>query len=436
MNTLSRFKIQFAVIAACCAGLVANSADIHAQSFGVELHNTLMPASGGMGGVSISRPQDLLSAINGNPSTMTQYRGTQFTFGGGWAHASYDLAHTGNGLLPGIGPFDSDSGTPGSALGNIGVTQDFSVLGRPITAGVALISTAGLGVDFTDEPNSNNSALTLQVLHLSPGFGIQLTDRLSVGANFGLGIGLFDGLFVGSSKATPAYGARGTFGVNYDIDRCTSIGGYYQTKEVFVFEDAITLRPFAGLPGTPLDIEADLPPNIGFGISNNSLAGGRLLLAADFVYKFWEEASLFNAIYDNQIVVQLGAQYTTDRAKLRVGYAWAENSMVDVPGNVIAGITPPGAADAIQFIQGLASNINQHRVSGGIGVPNVMPGIDLDMYVGGMFNASETYGQTTATVSSYFLGGGLSWRFGRGSGCNLAPNSWCTNHSSSDCGCQ
>ena len=53
----------------------------------------------------------------------------------------------------------------------------------------------------------------------------------------------------------------------------------------------------------------DLPPNIAFGVSNNRLANGRLLLAADVIYKFWEDASLFNAVYENQLVIQLGAQY-------------------------------------------------------------------------------------------------------------------------------
>lgn len=37
----------------------------HAQTFGIELHNTLMPASAGMAGTSLARPQDLQSAING-----------------------------------------------------------------------------------------------------------------------------------------------------------------------------------------------------------------------------------------------------------------------------------------------------------------------------------------------------------------------------------
>ena len=42
------------------------------QSFGVELRNTLMPASGGMGGASMARPQDVQSAVNGNPATLAR----------------------------------------------------------------------------------------------------------------------------------------------------------------------------------------------------------------------------------------------------------------------------------------------------------------------------------------------------------------------------
>lgn len=61
-----------------CA-LSVNTAN--AQSFGIELLNNVMPASGAMAGASIAKPQDLQSSINGNPATLTQFRGTQFGFG-------------------------------------------------------------------------------------------------------------------------------------------------------------------------------------------------------------------------------------------------------------------------------------------------------------------------------------------------------------------
>ena len=423
MNARIISHIKILLLTGLLVGGLTQSA--FAQSFGVELHNNLMPASGGMGGTSIAQPQDLLSAINGNPASMTQFRGTQFTFGGGWAEANYDLTHTGSGALPGITPFSSASGTPGSALGNIGVTQDMTVLGLPVTAGVALVSTAGLGVDYAAVPESNNTALNLAILKFLPAVGVKLTDRLSAGANVAIASATFDGLFTGQSKATPAYAVRGSFGVNYQVNCRTRIGGYYQTEARFIHEDAIVLQPFIGLPGQPVDIIQELPHNVGFGFSNNSLANGRLLLAADVLYKFWQGANLYDAIYKDQLIVQMGAQFSMRRVKLRGGYVWADERMVDVPGNVIGGITPPGAANAIQYIQGIAANINQHRLTGGIGIPNVLPGVDMDFFGGTMFESTETFGLTSARVSSYFLGGGITWRFGRGSGCNLAPNEWC-----------
>lgn len=428
---LNVFRYSLASLVLLC--LMTQAQNAQAQAFGVELHNTLMPASGAMGGASIAQPQDLVSSINGNPATMTQYRGTQFSFGGAWIEPTVNLDHTGSGTLPGLGPFAGKSATPGSSLGNIGVTQDLTALGLPVTMGAALVSVAGLGVDYSNQPNSNNSSVTLQILKLQPGFGVQITDRLSVGANFGLGIGLFDGLFVGSSKATPAYAARGTVGVNYDVNPQTKLGFYYQTRERFKHENAIVIDPFVGPSVGPIDITLQLPANIALGVANSSLAEGRLLLAADIVYKIWEEAALFDAVYTNQVVVQLGAQYTAKRAKFRCGYTWAEDAMIDVPGDVISGITPPGAANAIQYIQGLAPNFNPHRISGGIGIPNVLPGIDMDMFAGGMFRASDTFGQTSASVESYYVGGGLTWRFRRGSGCQIAPDEWCSAANCSSC---
>ncbi|MGI9517257.1 MAG: OmpP1/FadL family transporter, partial [Pirellulaceae bacterium] len=234
MTTHFLSRIHAALLTGLLIGCLTLPHAAFGQSYGVELHNTMTPASGGMGGASIAEPQDLLSAINGNPAAMTQFRGTQFSFGGGWAEANYDLTHTGNNDLPGITPFSSASGTPGTALGNIGVTQDMTVLGLPVTTGVGLITTAGLGVDYAAVPESNNTALTLQILQFQPAIGVRLTDRLSAGASFGLHTSTFDGLFVGSSKATPAYGARGQFGVNFRVNRRTHIGGYYQTKARFI----------------------------------------------------------------------------------------------------------------------------------------------------------------------------------------------------------
>src|SRR6476661_2912941 len=91
---MARYR-QFAVFVFASL-LVFTGRAAMAQTFGVEAHNTLMPASGGMAGASIARPQDLTSAINGNPASITQFQGTQFLFGGAWAEPTFNLTQTSN----------------------------------------------------------------------------------------------------------------------------------------------------------------------------------------------------------------------------------------------------------------------------------------------------------------------------------------------------
>ena len=85
-----------------------------AQPYGVSGGNNLMPASGGMGGTSVARPQDFLSAINFNPAALTQYDGTQFTLAGTWAEPTFNLDQ--RVALPpplNVDPFSAKSSTPG-----------------------------------------------------------------------------------------------------------------------------------------------------------------------------------------------------------------------------------------------------------------------------------------------------------------------------------
>jgi long-chain fatty acid transport protein len=171
----------------------------------------------------------------------------------------------------------------------------------------------------------------------------------------------------------------------------------------------------------------DLPQNIGLGVANTALMDGCLLVGIDVLYKLWNQAALYDAVYDNQWVVQVGAQYTRGRCRLRVGYAWAQNPIDDTPGNNIGGVIQPGDLAAVRYTQGLLAITSQHRISGGVGIVDVLPGIDMDLMAGGMFRDEEQLGDSTTTsIESYWIGLGLTWRFGRGSCCRLpAPDSWC-----------
>ena len=414
----------------CCALLfcLGLSGQTLAQSFGVELHNTLMPASGGMGGVSIARPQDLTSALNANPAALTQFRGTQVLFGGGWAEPTFNISQPSD--IPVIGPnriiepFSAKSSGPGSPLGNIGVTQDLGELGLPATVGIGFLTTAGGFFDFRHVPESNGTNTGQAIFSVPVAVGLDVTDRLSVGASLALGIAYFDGPFVRVGGMTPGYAPRGTVGANYLLTETTTVGGYYQTKQAFKFDNAFLFNP--GPIQLATDVRMDLPQNIGFGVANSSLMDGSLLVGVDVVYKLWDEAALFDAVYDNQWVVQLGTQYTWNRYRWRAGYAWVENPIDDTPGANIGGVIQPGDLAAVRYTQGLVAITSQHRISFGVGVVDVLPGIDLDVMAGGMFRDTQQLGDfTTTSIESYWLALGLTWRFGRGACENLTiPDRW------------
>jgi long-chain fatty acid transport protein len=426
--SIMRYLGLYILVCACVGAGAANQA--LGQVFGVELHNTLMPASGAMGGTSIARPQDFLSGINGNPATLTQFEGTQFTFSGAWAEATVNQTQSGNIPFAGpplIEPFSAKSSAPGSAVANVGITQDLSELGLPATLGIGFITSSGLLVDYTQEPASRGASSGLFVFNVPVSLGVDLTEDWSVGATTAVGIGLYDGPFVGISNMVMDYGLRGTLGTNYKLNKHNTVGAYYQTKQSFTFDNGFVLIPG---PGNPLpntitqDVDLDLPENFGIGYANTSFMDGRLLLATDLLYKRWENAETFGAVYDNQWVVQIGSQYSVGRYRLRAGYVWAENPIDQTPGTAIGGVIEPGEIRAVRFTQGLLAVTSEHRISGGVGIQDVLPGIDMDLMAGGMFQSDEQLGDFTSTsIESYWIGAGLTWRFGRGASCrNVAPN--------------
>lgn len=380
-----------------------------AQTYGIELHNSMMPASGAMAGTSLARPQDNLSAIYGNPATMTQFGGTQFAFGGGWAEPTYNLTQTERLNLIDVDPFSGKSSTPGSLAPNIGVTQDLSMLGWPAVFGIGLFTNAGIGVDFRDEfPQSNGTNSEYLALDLTTGFGVQISESLSVGATMTLGNSFIDGPFVDTGGMTPAYGIRGTIGASYLLTENTTVGAYWQTKKHFRFDDAVQ---FANQP--PRDLTFEHPENFGVGIANNSLMCGRLLLAMDVIFKQYSDCDFLGAVYDDQWVYQFGAQYQlSPYVKLRTGYGYNTNPMADATVTEIGGVPIPDGIPGLRYIQGQYAAVSQHRITAGIGLSNILPGIDFDTLVGGMFEETDQFATTFASVESYWIGSYITWRFG------------------------
>jgi long-chain fatty acid transport protein len=413
-NIRNRLVVAVFIILSASLSGVANG-----QAFGVALQANMMPAAGGMGGTGIARPQDVQSALALNPATLAQKKGTQFSFSGAWVEPTINMDNDATIGPANIDPYESKSRRPGSIVGNIGVTQDYTAKGLPVTLGMGLLTASGIGVNYRDVTESNGTSAELVVLGTGAGMGAELTDRLSVGFTGIVATSTMDGIFTGVSSATPDYNLRGMLGVTYELTDATTVGAYWHTEQKHTFNDFIR---FGGFPNPFLDVDLSLPNTYGIGVANSTLADGRLLLAVDFTYLEWSDADFFGDFWDDQFTVQAGMQYTTCKGcKFRLGYAYAENVSKQVIAPTIGGVTPQASVD---YIASLFPNINEHRISGGIGM-SILPGVDVDLFAGGMFDDTQRFGATAVSVESYWVGFGTTWRFGRG-GCEhpRVPDQW------------
>lgn len=329
--------------------------------------------------------------------------------GAAWAEPTVRLTQSQAAPAIGVSPFSAKSSTPGSLVPAIGVTQEVEGLPLPVTLGLGFVGAAGAGTSFVGDPNSNSTASYLLLLEVPLAVAVELTDSVSIGGSMVIGDGFSSGPFVGNSKMTNAYSLRGTFGVNYELADSCWLGAYYLSTQEFRFQDQVVLFNQT----TPRDVTIGLPQQVGIGIANSRLLDGRLLLAADALYFDWETAPLFSSIYNNSWAMQLGAQYTTRRnAKLRMGYAYSGNPMDPTVGTEVAGIPVPGGVPSVNYLQSQFSAQCNHRIAGGFGV-DIYPGVQLDAFAGGMFPATEQFGSSTVTtLSSYWVGFGLTWRLG------------------------
>jgi long-chain fatty acid transport protein len=387
-----------------------------AQGYGSDTQNVLTPAAGGMAGVSVALPQDVPAAIFGNPATLTQFRGTQFTMGGAWVEG-YPTVTT-DGTYDHLPPYSVTSRTEGFTIPAIGVIQDLRGLGLPAAVGMGFSGLSGLGDEYRgrapDGSFLNNLSNEYLVLGVNMAAAVEVTDRLSVGAALTLGNAFEQLGFIGpisSSAMVNDYALRGTVGIDYDLNPCNTLGFYYQSKMDFQFPNAIR---FTNLSGTTYrDLNVDQPQTLGFGYANRSLMNGDLLIAADVYYKLWDNAALWQDVFVNQWAFAVGTQLTRGKLRYRLGYSYNSNPLNHNVGQSLDGL--PVLQEQIQLFQAACVPfVNQHRLTGGIGCHGfLIPTLDLDLFAGGLFKGQDEFGATTqASAAAYYIGMGMTWRFG------------------------
>ena len=496
---MKTFKKDWKLGAAVGTALSLGSAGAIAGPHGFDLHNVLHGASASFAGTSIAHVEDPVSAVFGNPATLTTYYGgTNFMFGAtfympratmvhdgsagyavGEVAALVDIDEGAHGNTAASYAFDSTSKADVYAVPTVAVTQDLSGLGIPVVLGVGVSATSGIGVDYKHTSNSLGAAAELINLGVNAGIGMKMSDTLDVGVAMTITYAMLEAGLTGSGGMTHDIGFRGTLGARKSMGPMT-IGLYYQTEQEHQY-DNIHVTSFNGSAPTITssmatvkcngddvdsttgvcrqDLELQQPWNVGLGVSMDM--GNGLMVMGDITHKAWSDSKFFNEFYDDQNVVSVGVQKTMGNLKLRAGYGYADDpllSTVKVGKEVatIGGVNSHGNAYTspmyglfMSYFQAMETPvIYKHRVALGLGVENFLgvPFLSLDSHVAVQLEEDKCFGSgqagqststgyhnnatigtalagglaargctasdhTKATVSSFHLGGALTWSF-------------------------
>ncbi len=412
-------------------GAISFSSAAWAGPHGYDLHNTLMPASQAMAGTSHARPQDLPSAIYGNPATLTQYGGgTRFTFGATFYNPEVRLVHDGS--VTGA-PFTTRSDTDLFPVPITGVAQDLTGLGIPAVLGLGVTAVSGIGASFRDEPRALGAGAEFIIFGVNAGAGFPINDNLSAGTALTISFAQLDAGLSSTSAETHALGLRLTAGATYDINN-TTLGIWGQSELEHDFENLFQTSVDA--QGFPVfsDQEIQQPYNIGLSIANSDLMGGDLLIAADFIQKFWSNAEFWQDVFDDQTVLSVGAQWNPGGGDWvwRAGIGWAEDPNRSNPsgqlGDITQVVTGPGGnviptdpVFVVPYLQATQTEvIYEWRIGLGFGRRNFLaPGLDLDVGFGWQFEEDRDFGRgglpggghTNSEVYSWHFGFALTWNF-------------------------
>ncbi|WP_334109056.1 OmpP1/FadL family transporter [Methylobacillus sp.] len=414
LNNVRESVIKSPNIAMLVAGVFA-STPVLAANYGTDLNNTMLPAAGGMAGVSIAHSIEPAAAVFGNPATLTQFNeGTNFSFGATFYKPTVRAKHSGGNT--GV-PWKAKSEADNYLVPTIAITQAFS---DRFVAGLGLTAQSGIGSDFRDTPGSLNPDSELLVFMANVGLAYKVTDQLSFGAAATIGNGYLQMGLSSNTASTHGFGFRGTVGAKYDMSESTSFGAYYRSPLKIRYDNVVDNGgPIGPGKGNFWDVHVTQPQEFAIGVSNNSLMGGNLRIGADVIFKDWSSAELYEDIFRDQTVFSVGGELTTGAAKWRLGYSHARNPIKKNVGSTIAGVPSMGSPmgtlqlnpSLVQYFQATnAEPIWEDQISAGFGYA-FNERLSLDTHVAFALKNHETIGFTKVEASTWQAGLGLTWTF-------------------------
>lgn len=413
---------------------------------GTDMNLGYKPAAGGMAGAAYTRPQDVSSALFGNPATLTQFKGGNVSLGASYMDPLLEVKHS-------QGSFSNTSESDARRY----IVPDFALSLEPMPGtvfGLGVELDAGLGADFRNDRITAGPdgvirlPLNVEVISFNANLGLahQLTPQLAVGGALTLGFGLAQlgttGNTSGMSAALGSLGLSdfgGTTSSVHDIGAGASLGLTYQPAAPLTLSAAVkspVKYNFKNILSTTVrgsqqyqSLEIEQPLEVVLGGAYDITP--TWMVEADAVWKNWSNAKTYEDIYKDQTLVLLGTQYKTGAWSLRAGYSYASKILRDEPNGTLGGLTglgtlplntavPPidlaqnGLAKLVQMT--LVPVITQHTLAAGFGY-NFTPGVRADVWGTYAFQEKDrrdiggVIGSYEAQFKQWAVGAGLSLKF-------------------------
>lgn len=415
---------------------------------GTDLNLSLKPIAGGMAGAAYTRPQEVSSALFGNPATLTQFKGFNFGLGAallepvvdsyqsnkGFTNHSHSLAQ--NYVAPDVAL--SGEVLPGFVLGagiavDSGLGADYRT--HPINAG------AGLGLGGNGAGGAATLPLLVELLSFSANLGgaYEITPDLSVGAALTVGVGFaqfgtsgttsglagLSGDFGGTTSSVHNISLRGSVGATYRLTPGVTISASFKSPLEYNYHNVLATT--VGGSQEFQSVKVEQPLEVAWGVAADITP--KLLLEADAVWKNWSRSSLYQDVWQDQFLALLGGQYTEGAWQFRAGYSYATPILRDDPNGTVGGFkgvgtlpldtTVPGVLDKSDVIKVVQTTLGpviwQHTLTAGLGYA-FTPKFRLDAFAAYAFEESASrntlaLGRYWAEASEWALGAGANFKF-------------------------
>jgi len=268
----------------------------------------------GMGGVGIATFFGAENALT-NPALLSNSTGTEFDFG-----ATY--------FAPSVTVNGHKSKADKNMIPEISLSQKIS---DKVSYGIGMFGSAGMGVDFRDEPTLFQARTNLLLMKIAPSISYKVNPKLSIGFAPVIQYGALDIAFVYGGQFGPGvsddFGLGYQLGASYDVNTQTRLGFSYKSSIDMKYDKQISGAgaKFGFLGANALSDHLEQPEEYGVGISHNY---NNYTFAADFKKIKWSKAKGYKDFgWKDQNVVALGAKYEAYGTWYALGYNHASTPL-------------------------------------------------------------------------------------------------------------